>query len=51
MKVQTQKKEDYSYILINEDGDQVTFDLKDQSWEYTQEEDDPLNPGDIGSSQ
>ena len=45
------KKEDYSYILKNEDGDEVTFDLKGQSWEYTQEEEDPLNPGDIGSSQ
>ena len=38
----SKKMEDYSYTLTNEEGEQVSFDLKDQSWEYSQEEDDPL---------
>ena len=41
------RKEDYSYTLTNEEGEKVVFDLKDQSWEYSQEEDDPLSPGKI----
>ena len=38
----SKKMEDYNYTLTNEEGEQVNFDLKDQSWEYSQEEDDPL---------
>ena len=38
------RKEDYSYTLTNEEGEKVLFDLKDQSWEYSQEEGDPLSP-------
>ena len=45
------RKEDFSYTLTNEEGDQATFDLKDQSWKYSQVEDDPLKPGGIESSQ
>ena len=41
------RKEDYSYTLTNEEGEKVLFDLKDQSWEYSQEEGDPLSPGKI----
>ena len=44
------RKEDYSYTLTNEEGVQASFDLKDQSWEYSQEEGDPLSPGKIDSS-
>ena len=41
------RKEDYCYTLTNEEGDNVMFDLKDQSWEYTQGEGDPLSTGEI----
>ena len=44
------RKEDYGYILTNEKGEKVMFDLKDQGWEYIQEEGDPLSPGKIGMS-
>ena len=45
------KKEDFSYTLTNEEGDQATFDLKDQRWEYSEVEEDPLNARNNESSQ
>ena len=45
------RKEDYSYILTNEEGDKATFDLKDQNWDYFQKERDPLGSEEIKSSQ
>ena len=33
------KTEDFTYILINSDGKETSFDMKSQDWEYCEEED------------
>ena len=44
------RSDDYSYILINSEGDEASFDLKNQTWYYSDDAGDTSSPSGHGEN-